>query len=136
MERGHSRIAGLDLTSCSASGRHCISCSICASRPPLSTFMGSIPRRPSSIRGTSSSSSSSPAARRGEREGERARARGVRLTEWGRKSGRRGRAERESGEVGREARLPGGPPCSTHGPARSMPRALWQVAGKRLRVRG
>ena len=69
MERGHSRIAGLDLTSCSASGRHCISCSICASRPPqppLSTFMGSIPRRPSSIRGTSSSSSSSPAARRGE----------------------------------------------------------------------
>lgn len=51
-------IAGLDLTSCSASGRHCISCSICASRPPqppLSTFMGSMPRPPSSTRGPSSS---------------------------------------------------------------------------------
>ena len=113
MERGHSRIAGLDLTSCSASGRHCISCSICASRPPqppLSTFMGSIPRWPSSIRGTSSSSSSSPAARRGGREGERARARGVRLTEWGRKSGRgaepRERRERLVGKAACQVGLP------------------------------
>jgi hypothetical protein len=67
-------IAGLDLTSCSASGRHCISCSICASRPPqppLSTFMGSIPRprlryeKPARARAQ---------ARRRRRGGERARA--------------------------------------------------------------
>jgi hypothetical protein len=96
-------IAELDLTSCSASGRHCISCSICASRPPqppLSTFMGSIAPPPSAIRGRSSSSSSSPAARR-ERE------RGVRLTA-GEKIGEGGR-ERES--TGRKATCQVGPPA-------------------------
>ena len=116
-------IAELDLTSCSASGRHCISCSICASRPPqppLSTFMGSITPPSSARRGRSSSSSSSPAARR-ERE------RGVRLT-----------AGEKIGEGGRV--LDGRPPARwvlllRTWTRRSMPRAQWQVVGK-LRVRG
>jgi hypothetical protein len=38
-----------------------------------------------------------------------------------------GGSEKEAGEIDREARSPGGPPCSTYGPARSMPRAPWQV---------
>lgn len=76
----------------------------------------------------------------GESRRERARARGVRLTEWGRKSGRgEERRERE-----RLERLVGKPTCQVGLPAPHMGHSLhaacavcglWQVAGK-LRVRG